>query len=50
LILKETGPKKPAQLAKLIDKKSGAIRIALMRMRDKGEVILNEDGTYSFSV
>lgn len=47
LILKETGPKTPAQLSKIIDKSSGAVRITLMRMKDKGEVILNQDGSYS---
>jgi len=47
LILKEVGPKTPAQLAALIGKSSGAVRITLMRMKDKGEIILNQDGSYS---
>jgi hypothetical protein len=47
LILKEVGPKTPAQLTKIIGKSSGAVRITLMRMKDKGEIILNQDGSYS---
>jgi len=47
LILREVGPKTPAQLSKIIGKSSGAVRITLMRMKDKGEIILNQDGSYS---
>jgi hypothetical protein len=46
LILREVGPKTPAQLAKLLDKKSGAIRFLLMQMRDTGQLKRNEKGEY----
>jgi hypothetical protein len=47
LIVKETGPKTPAQLAKIIDKSGDAIRMRLMRMKNKGEIRHNsQTGEY----
>ncbi len=50
LILEEVGPKTPGQLSKIIGNKStGAIRMTLMRMKNSGEIRVNERGEY-FSI
>jgi hypothetical protein len=46
LILKEVGPKTPAQLSKLVDKSIDALRMALMRMKNNGEIRRNSNGEY----
>jgi hypothetical protein len=46
LILKETRPKTPTQLSKLVDKSIDAIRMTLMRMKNKGEIKRNSNGEY----
>ncbi len=45
-ILRNVGPKTPAQLAKITDKKPGAIRFLLMKMRDTGGIRRNDKGEY----
>jgi len=46
LILREVGPKTPAQLAKIMEKSGGSIKMILSRMKDSGLVRANSKGEY----
>ena len=46
-ILQNVGPKTPAQLAKILDKKRTSVKMILSRMKDSGLVKANEKGEYS---
>jgi DNA-binding transcriptional ArsR family regulator len=45
-ILREIGPKTPAQLSKILDKKRENIKKLLLKMKDSGLVIANKKGEY----
>jgi hypothetical protein len=49
LILKEAGPKTPAQLANILDRKPGTIRFLIMKMKESGQIIRNENGEYELN-
>jgi hypothetical protein len=46
LILKEVGPKTPAQLSKIIEKSRDSVKMILSRMKDSGLVKANSKGEY----
>jgi len=46
LLLEEIGPRTPVQIAKLLGKKSGAVRVMLMRMKQEGLGTLTPNGEY----
>jgi Mn-dependent DtxR family transcriptional regulator len=48
-ILRNVGPKTPAQLAKIIEKSRDSVKMILCRMRDSGLVKSNSDGLYEIT-
>jgi putative DNA primase/helicase len=45
-VLRERGPKTPAQLANIIEKSRGSVKMILSRMKDSGLVKVNSEGLY----